>query len=109
MLLQASRLHYEEEHSMPPTDATAKLQSIKHDPRDPNPWLALYLDTSIPLHTAAKANFLVDVASTSRQWFLPMIRPFCRLTIAGFKVLKIFMPRLPHVVVAACTTRSTGG
>lgn len=78
---------------MPPTDATAKLQSIAHDPRDPNPWLALYVDTSVPLHAVAKANFLMDVASTSRQWVLPLIRPFCRLGIAGLKVVKVFMPR----------------
>lgn len=78
---------------MPPTDATARLQSIKHNPLDPNPWLALYLDTSIPLHATAKANFLVDVSSTSRQWFLPIVRPFCRLAIAVLKVVKVFMPR----------------
>lgn len=78
---------------MPPTDATAKLQSIKHNPLDPNPWLALYMDTSVPLHAVAKANFLVDVSSTSRQWFLPLVRPFCRLTICFFKVLKTVMPR----------------
>lgn len=78
---------------MAPTNAIERLKSVKHDPRDPNPWFALYVDTSIPLHEAAKANFLIDVSSPSRQWILPIIRPFCRLTIASFKVLKIFMPR----------------
>ena len=78
---------------MQPTNAIQKLQSIKHNPLDPNPWLALYMDTSVPLHATAKANFLVDVSSFSRQWILPLIRPFCRLTIASFKVLKVFMPR----------------
>ncbi len=78
---------------MPPTDAIDRLQKIKHNPLDPNPWLALYLDTSVPLHGTAKANFLVDVSSPSRQWLLPVLRPFCRLTMCGFKVLKFFMPR----------------
>jgi hypothetical protein len=78
---------------MPPTDAIEKLRKIEHDPLDPNPWLALYVDTSVPLHEAAKANFLVDVASASRQWFLPLVRPFCRLAICAFKVLKTVTPR----------------
>ncbi|QEL18579.1 DUF6999 family protein [Limnoglobus roseus] len=78
---------------MPPTDATEKLNRIKHNPLDPNPRLALYLDTSVPLHAVAKANFLIDVSSTSRQWFLPVVRPFCRLTICAFKLLKTVMPR----------------
>ena len=77
---------------MPPTKALERLKSVKHDLRDPNPWLALYLDTSVPLHENAKANFLMDVASRSRQYFLPLIRPFCRLTICLFKILKTFMP-----------------
>lgn len=78
---------------MPPTDATARLEKIRHNPLDPNPWLALYVDTSVPLHAVAKANFLVDVSSASRQWLLPLIRPFARLTICTFKVFKFFMPR----------------
>ena len=77
---------------MPPTKALDRLKSVRHDPRDPNPWLALYLDTSVALHENAKANFLMDVASRSRQYFLPLIRPFCRLTICLFKVLKTFIP-----------------
>jgi hypothetical protein len=77
---------------MPPTDAVQRIESVKHNPRDPNPWLALYLDTSIPLHPAAKANFLRDVGSRSRQYCMPLIRPFCRLAICVNKVLKTFLP-----------------
>jgi hypothetical protein len=77
---------------MPPTDAIERLQRVPHDPRDPSPWLALYLDVSMPLHEVAKANFLIDVSSRSRQFFLPLIRPFCRLTIAMLKVAKTVMP-----------------
>ena len=78
---------------MPATDAAARLERITHDPLDPNPWLALYLDTSVPLDAVAKANFLVDVSSVSRQWLLPLVRPFCRLAICTLQVLKVVMPR----------------
>lgn len=77
---------------MPPTDAIQRLEKVAHNPLDPNPWLALYLDTSIPLDETAKANFLVDVASRSRQFYLPLVRPFCHLAICIFKVLKTFVP-----------------
>ena len=77
---------------MPPTDATEKLRSFQHDRKDPNPWLALYLDSSVPLNNDAKANLLVDVSSWSRQFFYPLVRPFCRLAICLFKVVKTFVP-----------------
>jgi hypothetical protein len=77
---------------MNPTDAIERLKSVKHNPRDPNPWVALYLDTSVPLHENAKANFLMDVSSRSRQFFFPLVRPFCRLMICLIKVLKTFVP-----------------
>ena len=77
---------------MPPTDATARITNVKHDPRDPNPWLALYVDASVPLHQTAKANFLMDVGSRSRQFFFPLIRPFCRLAICFNKVCKTIIP-----------------
>ncbi|MEZ5944144.1 MAG: hypothetical protein R3C18_22355 [Planctomycetaceae bacterium] len=78
----------------PPTDAMERLQRIQHNPRDPNPWVALYLDSSVPFHPHAKAAILIDSASWSRQFLLPIIRPFCRLAICVFKVLKTFIPNL---------------
>ena len=77
---------------MPPTDAADTLRRIRHDRRDPNPWLALYLDTSVPINDNAKANLLVDGSSWSREFFMPLIRPFCHLAICVFKVLKTFVP-----------------
>jgi hypothetical protein len=74
------------------TDAIEKLKSVKHNPRDPNPWFALYLDTSIPLHDNAKANFLMDVSSRPRQFFFPLVRPLCRAMLCLFKLLKTFVP-----------------
>jgi hypothetical protein len=75
-----------------PTDASARIEQILHNPKDPNPWVALYLDSSVPFHPHAKAAILVDSGSWSRQFVLPLIRPFCRLTICGFKVVKTIVP-----------------
>jgi hypothetical protein len=75
-----------------PTDAAARLEKILHNPRDPNPWVALYLDSSLPFHPDAKAAILVDSASWSRQFMLPLIRPFCRLSICVLKVVKTVVP-----------------
>ena len=52
-----------------------------HDPRDPNPWLANYLDQSTPLDDAVKRAWLADSASGSRQYLLPIIRPLARTCI----------------------------
>lgn len=63
-----------------------------HDARDPSPWLALYLDESIPIGEAAKRAWLVDSSSWSRQFLLPFVRPFARLTIILFQVIKAIVP-----------------
>jgi len=79
---------------MPPTDAIETLKKIqtKHDKRDPNPWLAMYLDASIPVNDVAKANLMVDASSWSRQFLTPLIRPFCRLSMCFLKVVKTILP-----------------
>lgn len=64
-----------------------------HDPRDPNPWLALYLDQSMPLAEEAKRAWLADSSSRSRQFGLPFIRPVARLLIVLIQVLKVLTPR----------------
>ena len=72
--------------------AVERLKEIKHNTRDPNPWMALYLDSSVPFHPKAKANFLIDVSSRSRQFMMPLVRPFCRLMICLIKIIKTFIP-----------------
>ena len=57
-----------------------------HDPRDPSPWLALYLDQSTPLPDPVKAAWLADSSSGSRQYLLPFLRPLARLAIVLFQV-----------------------
>lgn len=64
-----------------------------YDPRDPNPWLALYLDQSTPLDEEVKRAWLSDSSSRSRQYLLPFVRPFARGLIILFQILKTFTPR----------------
>ena len=63
-----------------------------HDPRDPNPWLATYLDQSIPIADECKRAWLADSSTWSRQFLLPLIRPLARATIVLFQVLKVVIP-----------------
>ena len=67
--------------------------SHAHDPRDPNPWLALYLDRSTPFPDAVKKAWLVDSSSRSRQFILPFMRPLARTLIVLVQVAKVFTPR----------------
>ena len=46
-----------------------------YDPTDPDPWLALYLDRTLPIAPVAKRALLRDNASTSRQFVMPLVRP----------------------------------
>lgn len=64
-----------------------------YDPRDPSPWLALYLDRSTPLDEAVKRAWLADSSSRSRQYVLPFVRPLARTLIVLIQVLKTFTPR----------------
>ena len=67
--------------------------SGEHDPRDPNPWLALYLDQSIPIAEDVKRAWLEDSSSRSRQFLMPVMRPFARTLIVLVQLLRIVLPR----------------
>lgn len=64
-----------------------------HDPRDPNPWLAMYLDHSTPIDDAVKQAWLADSSSRSRQFVLPFVRPLARTLIVLIQIIKVFLPR----------------
>jgi hypothetical protein len=64
-----------------------------HDPSDPSPWLALYLDRSTPLSDEVKTAWLRDSASKSRQYAMPLLRPLARLLIILFQLLRLFVPK----------------
>ncbi|WP_367847523.1 hypothetical protein [Rhodoferax sp. WC2427] len=69
------------------------LLARDHDPSDPSPWLALYLDQSTPLPDHVKQAWLEDSSSASRQFLLPFVRPLARTCIVLIQVVKAFMPR----------------
>lgn len=73
-------------------DPIELLNNQPHDPRDPDPWVALFLDRSLPMHERTKAALLVDQRSRSRQFLLPVVRPLARMYIVLFQVMKIFIP-----------------
>jgi hypothetical protein len=69
------------------------FRQMKHDRDDPNPFLAIYLDQSIPFNEEAKAAYLKDCSSRSRQFLLPVLRPFARLLIILLQIYKIIVPK----------------
>jgi hypothetical protein len=71
---------------------TDLYEKAPYNPDDPNPWLALYLDMSLPLSDEVKAALLANSGSKSRQFALPLIRPCAKLTIMTFQVIKIVVP-----------------
>jgi hypothetical protein len=73
-------------------DVTEFYEKAPYNPEDPNPWLALYLDASLPLSDEVKAALLANSGSKSRQFLLPLIRPMAKLALATFQVVKIFVP-----------------
>jgi hypothetical protein len=77
-----------------------------HDPDNPNPWQALWLDRSVPIHPDVKQAWLRDSNTVSRQFLLPFVRPLARLTIILLQIIKTLIPnrftssRLLHRLLA---------
>lgn len=69
------------------------FRNMPHDRDDPNPFLAIYLDQSIPFNEEAKAAYLKDCSSRSRQFLLPLLRPLARLMIILLQIYKIIIPK----------------
>lgn len=69
---------------------------IEHDHRDPDPWLALWLDRTLPFAPKAKAALIRDQRSRSRQFLLPIVRPFARLSIVLAQLVHTLSPGHPH-------------
>lgn len=74
-------------------DFEAYFTHLEHDTGDPNPWQALFYDKSIPFNRQAKAAFLYDSQTRSRQYLLPVIRVFARLSIMLIQLIKIVTPK----------------
>ena len=69
----------------------------KFDPRDPDPWLALYLDQSLPIDETAKQALLVGNRSISRRWLFPIARVFIFAFFIVVKILRGLSPRRPNM------------
>jgi hypothetical protein len=67
------------------------------DRLDPDPWLALYLDQSLPIDDGAKRALLTGNRSFSRAWLFPVLRPlfFAQLVVA--KIARWISPHFPSL------------
>ncbi len=65
-----------------------------HDNRDPNPWLAMYLDSSIPFNQETKKALMRDNDSKSAKYLLPFIVGFSKVAMVIIHCFKFFFPKL---------------
>jgi hypothetical protein len=75
----------------------ADFSVTDYDPKDPNPWLALALDQSLPIDAEAKAALLRGASSWSRRWMFNIIRPFVFLWFLAVKILRGISPHHPNL------------
>lgn len=64
----------------------------QHNKHDPDPWLALYLDNSLPMRNRAKAALLKGHDSFSRRVLLPIFRPLARISIILVQLIRMVLP-----------------
>lgn len=74
-------------------DFVSEFENYQHDRRDPDPWMALYFDRSVPLDDKVKAALLVCMRSKSRQLLLPIVRPLARTAIILIQAYKNIVPK----------------
>jgi len=75
----------------------ADLSTTNYDPRDPDPWLALALDQSLPIDPDAKSALLRGSASWSRRWMFNIIRPFVFTFFLLVKLVRGISPHHPNL------------
>ena len=68
-----------------------------YDPNDPDPWLALDLDHSLPIMPVAKDALLTCNRSWSRRWLFPVMRPSIFVLFLLVKFLRMLSPRRPNL------------
>lgn len=68
-----------------------------YDPKDPDPWLALFLDHSLPIDPQAKRALLLGARSWSQRWLFPVSRPLVFLVFGIVKVLRAISPNWPNL------------
>jgi hypothetical protein len=70
------------------------LNPESHDARDPNPWLAMYLDNSIPMNDKTKQALMRDNNSRSARFLLPIIKITSKIFMFFIHGFKFFVPNL---------------
>lgn len=70
------------------------LDIKNHDSRDPNPWLAMYLDNSIPINEKTKQALMRDNDSKSARYLMPLIWIWSKIQMFFIHIFKFFFPRL---------------
>lgn len=76
---------------------SAAFDLAGYDPRDPDPWLALYLDQSLPIAPEAKTALLMGNRSWSRRWMFNIIRPAVFLFFLLVKIVRGISPHHPNL------------
>lgn len=77
-----------------------------YDPSDPDPWLALQMDRSLPFDAGAKADLIRDQRRLSARLLLSIVRPFARAMIVFAWLIhlvtlrRLHAPRLLHRLIA---------
>lgn len=65
-----------------------------HDDRDPNPWLAMYMDSSIPINTITKQALMRDNNSRSARYLQPILMLSSKIAMFFIHIFKFFFPKL---------------
>ncbi|MBL4746398.1 MAG: hypothetical protein JKY08_08515 [Flavobacteriaceae bacterium] len=71
-----------------------KIDLSTHDERDPNPWLALLLDDSIPINATTKQALMRDNSSNSVRYLSPLIQFCSKVAMFFIHIFKFFLPKL---------------
>ena len=69
----------------------------RFDRNDPDPWLALFLDTSLPIDEDAKAALLSGQESYARRFLLPALRPFVFVFFVFVQIARRVFLRWPNM------------
>lgn len=79
--------------SVPPLPPATAAALARHDPRDPDPWLALSLDQSLPVDAEARRALVRTQSSWSRRWLFPLVRLGARVALVANHVLRAVLPQ----------------
>ncbi|AEG91482.1 DUF6999 family protein [Ramlibacter tataouinensis] len=69
------------------------ISKVPHDPADPDPWLAMYMDTSVPVLDEVKKAWISNLRSRTRQFLLPVLRPLAHVVIILLQLWKVLLPK----------------